>query len=411
MTSRLYHLDAYRREFEATVTAVRGPDAGRPAIALSETAFYPTAGGQPADVGRLGGFEVTDVREEDGEVWHVLTVSGAHRAGAAAPEVDTRVSGVIDWERRFDHMQQHTGQHILSQAFLRAVGAQTLSVHMERTCTLDLEVPGLTDEQVVSVERLANGIVMQNRSVIIREMDPDEATALGLRRPPKQTGRLRIVEVEGFDRSACGGTHVHASGEVGPIMIRGWERYKGGVRVEFLCGWRTLEDYRRTRGLVGGLATQLTIGEGEIDAAVARLRERGRALERELTETRGRLLEREAGDLIAAAAEAGSALLVIAAVFTGRPAEELRTLARAVTARAAALVLFAADPDRRLLVARSPGVELDAAAILRDALVPFGGRGGGRPEAAEGVAASAPSASALVDAARAAAETALQRPQ
>ncbi len=408
--TRLYHLDAYMREFEAVVTAVRSADPGGLAVALTETVFYPAAGGQPADTGRLHGFYVIDVHQEDDQIWHVLRPAEGSPA-PALPAIGVRVTGVIDWERRFDHMQQHTGQHILSQAFLQALGAQTLSVHMERSCTLDLEVPGLTDEQIVPVERLANSIVMENRAVIIREIDPDDATALGLRRPPKQTGRLRIVEVEGFDRSACGGTHVRASGEVGPIVIRGWERYKGGVRVEFLCGWRTLRDYRWTRGLVRGLAGQLTIGEGELDAAVARLRERARDLERELTEARGRLLEREAGDLLAAAAEAGSAPRIVTAVFTGRPAEELRALARAVTTRAGSLVIFAAEPDRRLLVARSPGLALDAAAILRDALTPFGGRGGGKPEAAEGVAASAPSASALVDAARAAAETALQRPQ
>ncbi len=404
MTRRLYHVDAYQTDFEAVVTGIHGPDTGGPAVALGETAFYPASGGQPCDWGSLDGRRVRDVREDDGEIWHVLDA-------ADGPDVGVRLRGVIDWERRFDHMQQHTGQHILSQAFLQAVGAQTISVHMDRTCTLDLQLSGLTDEQSVAVERLANGIVMENRSVLIREVDADGAAALGLRRPPKQTGRLRIVEVEGFDRSACGGTHVRASGEVGPIVIRGWERYKGGLRVQFLCGWRTLGDYRRTRGLVGGLAAQLTIGEGELDGAVARLRERARDLERELSEARGRLLEREAGDLIAAAAASGSAPLVVAAVFTGRAAEELRALARAVTARAGALVLFAADPDRRLLVARSPGLSLDAATILRDALVAFGGRGGGKPESAEGVAASAPSASALVDAARAAAETALQRPQ
>jgi alanyl-tRNA synthetase len=402
MALKLYHDNAYQREFESSVTAVRAGDGDVLLVALAETAFYPAAGGQPSDTGQLGGFEVGDVREEDGEVWHLLTPPGGRGDATtpAAPQVGARMRGVIDWERRFDHMQQHTGQHLLSQAFLQALGAQTVAVHMGQSCTLDLSVPSVTDDQVVQVERLANTIVIENRRVLIREVEPDEAAFLGLRRPPKQAGRLRIVEVEGFDRSACGGTHVRASGEVGPIVIRGWERYKGGVRIEFLCGWRTLRDYRWTRGLVRSLAGQLTTGERELDAAVARLRDRTRDLERELSEARSRLLDLEAAEMIGAATERSP--LVVAAVFTGRPADELRALARAVTARTESLVIFAAEPDRRLLVARSPGMVLDAAAILREALAQFGGRGGGKPEAAEGVAASAPSAAALVDAVRAA---------
>jgi alanyl-tRNA synthetase len=402
MVRKLYHSDAYRREFDSTVTAVRVGSDGVVFVALEETAFYPAAGGQPADTGRLDGIEVADVQEEEGEVWHRLGTaagSGTEAAGSA-PRIGMRMRGVINWERRFDHMQQHTGQHILSQAFLRTLGAQTTSVHMGQTCTLDVSVPSVTEDQAAQVERLANTIVMEHWPVIIREVEPDEAAALGLRRPPRQTGRLRIVEVEGFDRSACGGTHVRATGEVGPVVIHGWERYKGGLRVEFLCGWRVLRDYHKTRRLVRGLAGQLTTGEDELDAAVARLRDRTRDLERELTDTRSRLLDLEAAEMIAAATERSP--LIVSAVFTGRPADELRGLARAVTARAEALILFAAEPDCRLLVARSPGIGLDAAAILREALSPFGGRGGGKPEAAEGVAASAPSGAALVAAARAA---------
>ncbi len=393
MTRRLYHDDAYQRDFEAVVTAIRGPDAGGPAVALNETAFYPTSGGQPCDLGHLDGRRVRDVSDEGGEIWHVLDATDS-------PPVGARVRGVVDWARRFDHMQQHTGQHLLSQAFLQALGAQTASVHMGQTCTLDLQISALTDDQLVQVERLANTIVMENRPIAIREVEPEEAASLGLRRPPKQTGRIRVVEVAGFDRSACGGTHVRASAEVGPIVIRGWERYKGGVRVEFMCGWRTLRDYQWTRGLVRSLAGQLTTGEGELEAAVGRLRERARDLERDLAEARTRLLDREAGDLLAAA---GGSPPIVAAVFAGRPADELRALARAVTSRADSLVIFAAEPDRRLLIARSPGTALDAAALLREALAPFGGRGGGKPEAAEGVAAAAPSAQALLDSARAAA--------
>lgn len=406
MTARLYHDDAYRRECATVVTGERDVD-GRPAIALADTVFYAAAGGQLPDRGVIAGFDVIDVREEGGEIWHVLE--------GPAPRIGDRVSGVIDWDRRFDHMQQHTGQHILSQAFAQILDAQTLSVHMEQTCTVDLSLSALDAAGADRVERLANTVVMENRPVVIREVDAGEAAALGLRRPPRQAGLIRVVEVSEFDRSACGGTHVRAAGEVGPIVIRGWERYKGGVRVEFLCGWRALRDYRWSRSLLRDVTGRLTIGEGELVAAVTRLQKSARDLERDLDAARRALLGAEAGRLIADAeatrsapgpvpagpGPSGPAPLVIAAVFEGRPIEELRALGRAVTARPGCVAIFATEPERRLVVARSADVALDAGAVVRDALAPFGGRGGGRSEAGEGAAAGAPSSSAIVEAVRA----------
>lgn len=401
MTVRLYHRDAYQRECATVVTRERDAG-GRPAIALADTVFYAAGGGQPSDRGVIAGVDVIDVREEDGEIWHVLGGPAPGAADTPAPRSGDRVSGAIDWNRRFDHMQQHTGQHVLSQAFVQVLDAQTLSVHMEQTCTVDLSLPALDAGGAERVERLANTVVLENRPVTIREVDAGEAAALELRRPPKQTGVIRVVEVTGFDSSACGGTHVRATGEVGPIVIHGWERYKGGVRVEFLCGWRVLRDYRRSRSLLRDVTDRLTTGEGELAAAVARLQARARDLERDLDAARRALLDVEAGRLIADAEAAragpeGPAPLIIAAVFEGRPIEELRVLARAVTARGRRVAILATEPDRRLVVARSADVALDAGALVRAALAPFGGRGGGRSEAGEGAAAAAP-ASALVEA-------------
>ncbi len=394
MTRKLYHQDSYQREFTAEVTAVRDAN-GRLAVALSQTAFYPAAGGQPCDVGRLGRFQVTDVREDDGEVWHVLD-------GGPTPGAAERLDGAIDWDRRFDHMQQHTGQHILSQAFLRVLDGQTASVHMGTSCTIDLALPGLDAGGAARAEDLANTIVMEDRPVAIREVDVEQVAELGLRRPPKVPGLIRVVEVTDFDRSACGGTHVRSTAEVGPILIRGWERYKGGVRIDFLCGWRALRDSRARVTLVRDLAGSFSVGEQELRDTVTRLRERARDLERDLTEVRARLLGYEAVELVAAARHAAGSSdpPIVAVAFSGRPVEELRLLARTVTAQDRAIAIFATDPDRRVIVARSAGVAVDASAILREALSAFNGRGGGRPEAAEGMAASAPSASALVEAAR-----------
>jgi len=410
MARRLYHQDAYRRECAAVVTAV-APEGdtgaggqGRSAIALTETIFYPTSGGQPSDSGWLDGVRVVDVREEGSEILHALDP-----AAAAVPSVGARVVGKIDWDRRFDHMQQHTGQHILSAAFLRALEAQTEAVHMGASCTLDLAIPALSTEDAARAETLANGVVLENRAVTIHEVESDELEALGLRRPPKQTGQIRVVEVTGFDRSACGGTHVAMTGEVGPIVVRGWERNKGGVRVEFACGWRALQAFRQTHAVTRELAGQFSVGEHELPEAIRRLRERARGSERDLTEARTALLAYEAVELVSAhQGDARDPALpetfpIIAAAFTHRTVDELRALARLVTAQARCVAILASDPDKRLVIARSAGVGLDAAAILRESLAPYGGRGGGRSEAAEGMAAAAPSAAALIDAARAAA--------
>jgi alanyl-tRNA synthetase len=410
MARRRYYYDSYEREFASHVTGVRALGARGTAAALEETAFYPASGGQPPDHGALAGVRVVDVFEEDGEIWHLLARGLESRAlEPEAPEPEalepgTRVKGSIDWERRFDHMQQHSGQHILSQAFLRALDAQTTSVHMERTCTLDLATPSLDPEGLERAAHLANGIVMENRPILIDEVRAEDAAALGLRRPPKQTGLIRVVEVREFDRSACGGTHVRATGEVGPILIRGWERYKGGVRVEFLCGWRALRHYREARGLLDDATAKLSTGDADLVAAVTRLQDRVRELERDLDLARRQVLDQEADRLIAGAGDPAGAAgaesampRVVAVAFPDRAIEELRMLARALTARPRIVAALAAEPERRLIVARSVDAGVDAAAVLRAALAPFDGRGGGRREVAEGAAPQAPSAQVLVE--------------
>jgi alanyl-tRNA synthetase len=393
MTIRLFHHDAYLRDCTTRVRAHRPAGAGRWALALAETVFYPAAGGQPSDRGVIAELPVVEVREEEGEIWHLLEVA----PGAPVPSPGDVVTAAIEWERRYDHMQQHTGQHILSQAFLRTLHAQTAAVHMDRSCTLDLTIASLDAAGAAHAEDVANTVVMEHRPVRITEVDPGDVSASGLRRPPKHAGRLRIVEVEGFDRSACGGTHVRTSGEVGPIAVRGWERYKGGVRVEFLCGRRAIDDCRRARGVLHALALSLSAAEDDLTTAVGRLQERARGLERDLAAARTALLEQEAERLLV---NASGAPRIVAAAYPDRAIEELRGLARALTARPACVAILAAGPGHRLLVARSADVALDAAAVVRAALAPFGGRGGGRDAAAEGAAPAAPSAEAVIRAAR-----------
>jgi len=370
MTVRLYQADSYRTEFEAAVVDVR-PHGEQWAVVLDRTAFYPTSGGQPHDTGRLGGMRVTEVLEDDQErIVHI-----------ASGRVDGTVTGTIDWPRRFDHMQQHTGQHMLSQAFLQALGAQTRAVHLGATSsTLDLELSGLTAEGAGRVEDVANQIVFEDRPVNVREVDESALADLGLRRPPKKRGLIRVVEVEGFDRSACGGTHVRRTGEVGPIKIRRWEHVKGGLRVEFLCGWRALRDHRWKNALVLELAARFTVKDAELADAVDRQAAQLRERERQVGDLRERLVDLEARRLLD---DLTGTPRVVAAVLPGWPAETVSALAGRLAAEAA-VVAALGTADGRLVIARSADLDLDAAAILSGVARPRGGRGGGRPAYAQG---------------------------
>jgi alanyl-tRNA synthetase len=224
VTDRLYYQDAYLTEFDAAV--LDRAEGGR-RVYLDRTAFYPTSGGQPFDTGALGEADVVDVVDEGDRIAHLL----------AAPIAADRVRGRVDWTRRFDHMQQHTGQHLLSAVIAERFGHETVSVHFGReSSTLSLATGALTAERVAEAERFANRAVTENRQVKVTF--EDAAAAAGLRKAPDRQGTLRIVTIDGLDRSACGGTHVRATGEIGAILIRKVERVKQLVRLEFLCGER-----------------------------------------------------------------------------------------------------------------------------------------------------------------------------
>jgi len=237
VTERLYYTDPYTTEFDAHIVGAEAHE-GRPAVVLDRTAFYPTSGGQPFDTGQLGGVAVVDVVDrDDGTILHVI-----ERELQAGP-----VRGRIDWTRRFEHMQQHTGQHVLSAAFERVVGARTESFHLGSvSSTIDLGRM-VSAGEIDRAEDEANRVVWEDRPVTIRFADAEEAAKLPLRKEPARTGRLRLIDVENFDISACGGTHVARTGAIGMIAIAGSERVRGGTRVEFLCGVRALRGYRALR--------------------------------------------------------------------------------------------------------------------------------------------------------------------
>ena len=381
MTLRLYYTDSYLCDFAAQV--VDRADDGR-RIYLNRTAFYPSSGGQPFDTGTLGGSQVVDVLEEGERVAHVL----------ARPLESDRVSGSIDWGRRFDHMQQHTGQHLLSAVLHELFGFTTISVHFGReSSTLDLDTPAIDHPSLVEAESRANLLVAENRPV---EVGFEEAgTAAGLRKASSREGTLRIVTIRDLDRSACGGTHVRATGEIGPILVPKSERVKKNVRLEFLCGARAVRRARADLDLVAQLAGQLSAAAEElpalVDAQRAELKE-AVAARRELEEDLAMLRARE---LHAAAMPDGSGVRSIVLHEERGPIDRLRPLAQAVATMPRALFVGWTAHPPSLLVAASGDSGLDAGRMLKSSLERVGGRGGGNARIGQG---TAPSAFALEEA-------------
>ncbi|HIE39494.1 MAG TPA: alanyl-tRNA editing protein [Anaerolineales bacterium] len=380
-SERLYYADPYLTRFEARVVE-RLTWRDHPAVVLDRTAFYPTSGGQPSDRGALCDVPVIDVEvlEPDGAVVHLLD----------APLPTDRVVGEVDWDRRFDHMQQHTGQHLLSAACEQLLDADTVSFHLgAEMCTIDLNVARIPLEKMEPVEELVNRVIWEDRPVAARFVAPERLADLPLRRPPSIEGPVRLVEVEGFDLNPCGGTHVARTGEIGLLKVIRLDYRGAETRVEFICGGRALRDYRRKNRTVLGLAAALTVGYWELEGAVARLQQDLKAARRELRAARERALEEEAIRLAQEAVSSGS-LRVVCRVWEGRAPAELRALAQGVVAHPGAVALLASTGERvQLCVACSEGMEADAAAILHAVCAELGGKGGGTSRLAQGSAPAA----------------------
>jgi alanyl-tRNA synthetase len=374
MTERIYYTEPARRSFDAVVTDVLEHE-GAPALVLDCTAFYPTSGGQPFDIGRLGTTEVINTIDEAERVLHVVRESLS---------VGEAVHGVIDWTRRFDHMQQHTGQHVLSAAFDRVLDNRTMSFHMGgESSTIDLarEVSPGEVERCVDA---ANAVVWEDRPVTIRFASPEEAARLPLRKEPVREGPLRLIEVADFDLSACGGTHVARTGEIGLIAVTSAEKCRGGTRLTFVCGGRALQALRGYRDAVAGSVRSLSVLPHELPAAVERIQADGTHARKTVARLQSELAVHEAARLIA-----GSPLVDgvrrAAHVLDGWDAAGLKAVASSMTAQAGvAAVLIGTSAPTAVVVARSSGVALDANAVLQQLLRRFGGRGGGKAELAQG---------------------------
>jgi alanyl-tRNA synthetase len=405
MTDRLYYTDPYSREFDATVLSVDNPGNADPGalVRLDRTIFYPTSGGQPCDVGALGLHRVVDVIDgDDGDVTHVVDVSVGHEGAALREPEDSvlqrgrRVHGSIDWPRRFDHMQQHTGQHVLSAALDRLFGARTVGFHLGAgASTIDL-ARELTSRELAAAEDEANRIVWEDRPVTIRFASAEEASRLPLRKESGRTGTLRLVDVEGFDLSACGGTHVARTGEIGVMAIMAWERFKGGQRLEFYCGKRALGRLRSLRETSAASARLLSVPVGALPEAVERLQADAKDQRRRLADLQSDLTRYQAEELAAAAEATAHGRLVLRALDAD--ADVLKTLAAAVVSRGGfIIVLVSAARPALAVVARSPDIGVSSNQILARLTARFGGRGGGKPDLAQGGGLDAPAEAILAE--------------
>jgi alanyl-tRNA synthetase len=392
MTDRLYYHDSFLYSFDAEVRSAS--ETPRQALILDKTAFYPTSGGQIHDTGwistgastnsnskrsKLRVSEVADT--EDGHVVHYLE----------APTKDfapgTRVRGEIDASRRRDHMQQHSAQHVLSAAFVRLFNMPTVSFHMAADyCSIDLDTAALTPEEVVSAERLSNEIIVENRPVAIRFVTRDEAMQLGLRKlPPAEREQLRLIDIHDFDLTACGGTHVNQTGQIGCILLRKTEKVRQGCRVEFVAGQRAVATARKDFSALTDAAALFSAQLYDVPQQVQKSLEEIRSLRKKNEETQEELAAAFAATLLSETAESGGRKIIVR-TFVGRDLNFLKLTAQRITRQSpSAVALLAAEsPQPALVFAQSAGQPYDMSALLKDTLAKLGGRGGGSKDLAQG---------------------------
>lgn len=379
MNNKLFYKDPYIKTFETKVLKQLQDEKGNPYLILEDTAFYPTGGGQPNDVGTLNGIKVTNVEELDGEIRHYVE--------RTLPISDEKVLGVIDWERRFDHMQQHTGQHILSATFEQLYGIETIGFHLgQNMVTIDLATSELTEEVARKAEKVANEIILENRTIKTKWVEYDELVNYPLRKMPSVSQNIRLVIIDEFDYNGCGGTHPKYTGEVGAINILFWERQRKNIRLYFVCGNRVITQLNQKQKLILELTRLLNSPEEEINGAVRNLLENVKTLDKKLLESNEKLLQYEAIELLNKSEIQDETVIVIEA-FTDRPIQEIQKLARFIAQQdKQAIVFLLVEKDNRLqfVCTRGDIQKVNVKIIAQECLLLIDGKGGGNETFAQG---------------------------
>jgi alanyl-tRNA synthetase len=400
-TQRIYYDDAYQRDFTAKVLSCESipPDvqAGRTQVAwaavLDRTALYPTSGGQPHDFGKLGDAAVLDVRGDDDEIVHIVD--------RELPEGEA-VTGCVDWPRRFDHMQQHTGQHLLSAVFQERLGLPTVSFHLgEEFCSIDLRGPEPTEQMLEGMERAANKIVFEDRALHVHYATPEQLAERGVRKQVEREGMLRVIEIEGVDFQPCGGTHLRSTGQIGLVLVRRRSKVRQDWRVEFVCGGRAERVARADFRQLRDVSQVLQCAPQEMHAAAERLVAERDAHFAALRASLQQLAEAEAAVALPAAKVAGDGLRVVERVFTAVQPDFPGLFASALTKREGVVALLAAEDSGQLFFAQHTAGSRDMAALLKRVLAEIGGKGGGTKDFARGKLSDVTAVRKAIDLARA----------
>jgi len=374
LKERVYYADPYCKSFTAQIIKTAQDAEGNHYVVLDNTAFYPTGGGQPHDTGTLNGIQVLNVEEVEDEIHHTL----AESLGST-----TEVEGAIDWKRRFDHMQQHAGQHILSAAFVELFSYPTVSFHLgKEIVSIDLDMEDVSPEQLDTVEKLANDIILENRLIEIKWVTEDELHHYPLRKQLAVTDEIRLVIIPDFDYNGCGGTHPSTTGQVSTLKILSTEKHRGKVRVHFVCGGRVLQQLQRKNQLLAETSRLLSAPDDGVAVAVQKLLETNHSLEKSLSDTQEALLAFEAQALLKHQVNG-----VVKALFTGRTVQQLQKLARLLVTEAdEVIVLLVAESDNRLqfVAARGASVEISMKQVASATLPLINGKGGGNDAFVQG---------------------------
>jgi alanyl-tRNA synthetase len=378
VTERLYYGDSFLRDFEARVISSER-EGERWRVTLDRTAFYPASGGQPHDTGKLGGVNVVEVADtDDGKIVHYTTAEVP--AGG--------VTGQIDWARRFDHMQQHTGQHLLSAVFLELFGFQTVSFHLGREIsTIDLVAPSIVPRHMEEAERRTNEIIFEDRVVSVTYGTAQELAEAGVRKKVDREGILRAVEIVGIDRQPCGGTHLARTGQAGMLLLRKLERRREAWRLEFVCGGRALTAAREDYASLWHAATLLSCSTADVAGVIGKTLEERRSTHGATKRLEGRLGEHEAKSLLASAKTSANGQRVVAAAIDDATPSYLTLLAARLVMESEVVALLGGRPGGHIVFAQTKGFSGDMGALARDIFKEFGGKGGGTKDFAQGALA------------------------
>lgn len=404
MTERLYYHDSFQKQFEANVLSCE-PEGERWKVVLDRTAFYPTAGGQPHDTGILGEAQVVEVVDASPRAAESNSVVAAdpdgsgtvvHYTSAAVPAGP--VKGRIDWERRVDHMQQHTAQHLLSAAFIELFGFPTKSFHLGRLIsTVDIEAPALSARQIEEAERRTNEIILEDREVVVRFGTAAELAEAGIRKKVEREGVLRAIDIEGFDRQPCGGTHLARTGQAGLLLIRKLERRRDSWRIDYVAGYRALATAKSDFAILSKAASLLTCSLPDVPAGIVKWSEERRAQHSAAKQMDEKLVQHEARELLARHeadtprdnSSAARSKRVIATTLDDCNAHYLGLLAAKLVAEADVIALLGSSTGHVVFaqaksLAESTGAAMDMGKLLRETIQGFGGKGGGSKDFAQG---------------------------